>query len=40
MTELEAGLVEEWVSKVAGTYDFTVTSHKADIYGVCAGCAA
>lgn len=39
VTELEAGLVEEWVGKVSDTYDFTVTSHKADIYGVCAVCA-
>jgi Fur family ferric uptake transcriptional regulator len=39
VTELEAGLVEEWVGKVADTYDFTVTGHKADIYGVCAECS-
>lgn len=38
VTELEAGLVEEWVGKVAETYDFTVTSHRADIYGLCAEC--
>lgn len=40
VTELEAGLVEEWVGKVAETYDFEVMSHRADIYGICASCAA
>jgi Fur family transcriptional regulator, ferric uptake regulator len=40
VTELEAGLVEEWVGKVAETYDFAVTSHKADIYGTCTACQA
>lgn len=40
VTELEAGLVEEWVGKVAETYDFEVVSHRADIYGICARCVS
>ncbi|MGI9017004.1 MAG: Fur family transcriptional regulator [Euzebya sp.] len=36
--ELEAGMVEEWVGKVADSYEFTVSSHRADIFGVCADC--
>lgn len=40
VTELEAGLVEEWVGKVAETHTFQVTSHRADIYGICTSCAA
>lgn len=40
VTELEAGLVEAWVSTVADAYDFDVASHRADIFGVCADCAA
>ncbi|CAN5269664.1 Fur family transcriptional regulator [soil metagenome] len=40
VTELEAKMVEQWVDKVSEAYDFTVTSHKADIYGLCAKCGA
>lgn len=38
ITELEAHMVEEWVGRVADSYDFAVSSHRADIYGVCASC--
>ncbi len=38
VTELEAAMVEEWVGKVADAYDFAVSSHKADVIGVCATC--
>lgn len=38
--ELEATLVEEWVSKVSEVHEFEVTGHRADIYGRCTACAA
>ena len=37
--ELEADLVEEWVSGVAKRHGFTVTGHRADIFGICADCS-
>ncbi len=38
VTELEAALVEEWVGRVAQSHDFEVSSHRADVFGVCAAC--
>ena len=38
--ELEAALVEEWVTKVSQAHDFEVSTHRADIYGRCRSCAA
>jgi Fur family transcriptional regulator, ferric uptake regulator len=36
--EIAAEEVERWVSQVADTRGFTVTGHRADIFGVCAAC--
>jgi len=36
--ELEADLVEEWVAGIAARRGFTVTGHRADIFGICAAC--
>jgi Fur family transcriptional regulator, ferric uptake regulator len=38
--EITAEEVERWVSQVAETRGFTVTGHRADIFGVCADCNA
>ncbi len=38
ITELEAAMVEQWVGRVAEGHDFQVSSHRADIFGVCASC--
>ncbi len=37
--ELESDLVEEWVRSVAGRHGFTVTGHRADIFGICSSCS-
>jgi Fur family transcriptional regulator, ferric uptake regulator len=37
--EITAEEVERWVSEVAEHRGFTVTGHRADIFGVCAACA-
>lgn len=38
--EITAEEVERWVSQVAKTRGFTVTGHRADIFGVCAECTS
>jgi Fur family transcriptional regulator, ferric uptake regulator len=38
--EIAAEEVERWVGGVAQTHGFTVTGHRADIFGVCADCKA
>jgi Fur family transcriptional regulator, ferric uptake regulator len=38
--EITAEEVERWVSQVAQTRGFTVTGHRADVFGLCAGCSA
>jgi len=38
--EIGAGEVERWVAAVARRRGFTVTAHRADIFGVCRSCAA
>lgn len=38
--EITAEEVEAWVGKVARRRGFRVTGHRADIFGVCADCAA
>lgn len=40
VVELEAAMVEEWVSTVARSHAFEVTGHRADVYGRCEDCAA
>jgi Fur family ferric uptake transcriptional regulator len=37
--EITAEEVERWVGEIASTRGFTVTGHRADIFGICAGCA-
>lgn len=37
--EITAEEVERWVGQVAAARGFTVTGHRADIFGVCADCA-
>jgi len=37
--ELEADSVEEWVAGIAARRGFTVTGHRADIFGICATCS-
>jgi Fur family transcriptional regulator, ferric uptake regulator len=36
--EITAEEVERWVGSVAHAHGFTVTGHRADIFGVCADC--
>jgi Fur family transcriptional regulator, ferric uptake regulator len=38
--EIAAEEVERWVHQVADTHGFTVTGHRADIFGVCPACRA
>lgn len=38
--EITADEVERWVDGVASRRGFRVTGHRADIFGVCADCAA
>jgi Fur family transcriptional regulator, ferric uptake regulator len=38
--EITAEEVERWVSQVAKARGFTVTGHRADIFGVCADCSS
>ncbi|MFO8074912.1 MAG: Fur family transcriptional regulator [Egibacteraceae bacterium] len=37
--EITAEEVERWVSDVARRRGFTVTGHRADVFGICARCA-
>jgi Fur family transcriptional regulator, ferric uptake regulator len=37
--EITAEEVERWVSQVAESHGFTVTGHRADIFGICADCS-
>ena len=36
--EIESAEVEAWVARVSKRRSFTVTAHRADIYGLCASC--
>jgi Fur family ferric uptake transcriptional regulator len=36
--EIEAAEVEAWVARISRRRSFKVTAHRADIYGLCAGC--
>jgi len=36
--EIEADEVEAWVARVSRRRSFTVTAHRADIFGLCASC--
>lgn len=36
--ELSADEVERWVSEAAARHGFTVTGHRADIFGICREC--
>lgn len=36
--EIDGGPVEEWARKVAGQHGFSLSSHDAEIYGVCQQC--
>lgn len=36
--EIEADEVEAWVARVSRRRSFTVTAHRADIFGLCANC--
>lgn len=38
--EIDGGPVEKWAEKVAAEHGFTLTGHEAEIYGICANCAA
>lgn len=38
--EIDAAEVEAWVAAVASRRGYTVTAHRADIFGQCASCAA
>jgi Fur family transcriptional regulator, ferric uptake regulator len=38
--EITAAEVERWVGEVAQSRGFTVTGHRADIFGICADCEA
>lgn len=40
VTEITAEEVEQWVEAVARRRGFRVTGHRADVFGVCAACAA
>lgn len=39
VAEIDAREVERWVDAVARRHGFTVTAHRADIFGVCSDCA-
>jgi len=39
VVELESDQVENWVRSVASRHGFSVTGHRADIFGICSGCA-
>lgn len=36
--EVEADVIESWIKQVARRKGFRVTSHTADVFGVCADC--
>lgn len=38
--EIDGGPVEDWAAEVAAKYGFQKTGHTADIFGLCAECAA
>ncbi|MBA2576835.1 MAG: transcriptional repressor [Euzebyaceae bacterium] len=37
--EIGADEVERWVTKIAARHGYQVTGHRADIFGICAGCS-
>jgi len=39
VVELESEQVEQWVRSVARRKGFTVTGHRADVFGICADCS-
>lgn len=39
VVELESDQVENWVGSVARRHGFSVTGHRADIFGICSACA-
>ena len=38
--EIDGGPIEKWASAVAAEYNFKLTGHDAEIFGVCSQCAA
>ncbi len=36
--EIEGGPVEKWASSIASKFDFELTGHDAEVFGVCADC--
>lgn len=38
--EIDGGPVEKWASEVAKKFDFQLTGHDAEIYGLCGNCVA
>lgn len=38
--EIDGGPIEKWASAVATEYNFELTGHDAEIFGVCSQCAA
>lgn len=38
--EIDGGAVEKWASQVASEFDFELTGHDAEVFGVCADCRA
>ena len=38
--EIDGGPIEKWASSVAKQYNFELTGHDAEIFGVCAQCRA
>lgn len=38
--EIDGGPIEKWASAVAAEYNFELTGHDAEIFGVCSQCAA
>ena len=38
--EIDGGAVEKWASQVSSEFDFELTGHDAEVFGVCADCRA
>lgn len=38
--EIDGGPVEKWANEVCATHGFTLTGHEAEVFGLCADCAA
>ncbi|MDO5031035.1 Fur family transcriptional regulator [Corynebacterium sp.] len=36
--EIDGGAVEKWATQVATDFDFEITGHDAEIFGICAEC--